>query len=982
LTPERWAQIEEVFHRAAECDPSGRAALLNKACGGDAELRRAVEELLASEKQAADHVHAMVHGALEGFSFPLVGQTVSHYHILNGLGGGGMGLVYRAKDIRLNRQVALKFLPEHSAKHPAALGRFEREARSASALEHPNICPIYEFGEHEGRSFIVMQLLEGQTLRELLSANPAGKPPFTCDRLLGLAIQIADGLATAHKKGIIHCDIKPANIFVTREEQAKILDFGLAKLVPNLVVAEMSAEKDLSESGQKPPRSEASPFESSQAFLSRTGVATGTAGYMSPEQARGEKLDARTDVFSFGVVLYEMATGRRAITSASILAQIPATASDLNPRLPARLPKIINKALDTDKEARYPSAVEIRTELQNLKREAERHSRWRELAAGAAALLLVSTTLLWYLEHHRSLWQASPRLVLQQLTFNSSENPVTSAGISPDGRYVAYSDLNGMYVKSIETGTIQAVPWPEGLTSQKAQWEIVLPAWFPDGQRFIANIHPAFQKSELWNSETTTVWMVSARGGVPRKLRDKSMAWAVSPDGSLVAYGRNKRGVRGDSEIWLMTPNGMDKRKAVGSNGDYGIGVFQWIPNSSRFSYTRFAESGDTVFTADLNGGPSTLLLSPSETKEMNSAIWLPDGRLLYPLRERDGYQTCNFWTRRIDPRTGAVIGKPYRMTNWLGSCLDFMSVTADGKRLAFMKITEQMTSYLADVNATGRYLSNNRHFSESESSEGIADWTPDSRELIVQSNRASDYFGMYRQPLNEESAIPLDTKGFGRSPSVTPDSKWILYLGYGNAERGWWEAKPQPLLRISISGGAPTTLFTTRPETYSITCARPPATICAINERSEDARDWIISLLDPLTGRGPELARLPIGSEGGYWWAQLSADGTRIVLAGDLTAPIRILSLRDHAIRDLKVQGWTSWYKPTWAADGKGFYVSVAAQDRQAILYLDLRGNGNVVWEAPKGAQETLARPSPDGRYLAIQTFSENGNLWLMENF
>ena len=303
---------------------------------------------------------------------PLTGMTVSHYRVLEIVGGGGMGVVYRAEDLKLGRQVALKFLPEEFGNDRRALARFEREARAASALEHPNICPIYEFGDHEGRPFLVMQLLKGQTLRDALApGTDAGDQPLPVDDLLNFAIQIADGLEAAHEKGIIHRDIKPANLFITDSRIVKILDFGVAKLLQGSDPEEDDAAEDRDQAAD-PQHAAADPFALN---LTKTGVAVGTASCMSPEQVRGEVLDVRTDLFSFGLVLYEMATRQKAFSgdnaaslNAAILNDLPTPARQLNPQLPPQLDAIINKCLEKNRDLRYQRAVEIRYELEAVKR--------------------------------------------------------------------------------------------------------------------------------------------------------------------------------------------------------------------------------------------------------------------------------------------------------------------------------------------------------------------------------------------------------------------------------------------------------------------------------------------------------------------------------------------------------------------------------------------------------------------------------------
>ena len=439
---ERWRQVEHLYHAALEQDESERAVFLDAACCGDPALRDEVGSLLTYDKRAEHFMEvAILETAVKLLAeeqapsrqsseanSALIGKTISHYRVLEELGGGGMGIVYKAEDIRLGRKVALKFLPTGLVRNATALARFQREAHAASALNHPYICTVYEIDEVEGRPFLAMELMEGKTLKDLLAVASSDRrigrqgPPIPLDKLLDLAMEIAEALEAAHAQGIVHRDIKPANIFVTKRGEAKLLDFGLAKLQGSGSEVQRPGNPPSAEGSPRPPRGERTEgSEASEGIppygtpslpikpddITIAGAAMGTAHYMSPEQARGEKLDARTDLFSFGSVLYEMATGQQAFTGTTsgeireaILTHQPTPPQRLNPAIEPRLLAIIEKALKKDRDVRYQHASEIRADLRRLvlpergrPQRTPRQKRWH-VAAMAGSLSALLATLI------------------------------------------------------------------------------------------------------------------------------------------------------------------------------------------------------------------------------------------------------------------------------------------------------------------------------------------------------------------------------------------------------------------------------------------------------------------------------------------------------------------------------------------------------------------------------------------------------------
>jgi len=771
----------------------------------------------------------------------MIGQTISHYRIVEKLGGGGMGVVYKAEDTKLGRFVALKFLPDDVAKNSQALERFRREARSASALNHPNICTIHEIDEQDGQAFIVMEYLDGQTLKHRISGRP-----MDTELLLNLAIEIADGLDAAHSKGIIHRDIKPANIFITKRGQAKLLDFGLAKLAPDAVAG-------LDGSGLR--------TATNHALMTSPGSTMGTVAYMSPEQVRAEELDARTDLFAFGAVLYEMATGELAFSGSSsgvifeaILNRNPPEPSTLNPKLPAKLEEVISKSLDKDRELRYQTAAELRGDLKRIKRSLDTsrahasvsasalssgqivspapvrdrkapRSRVILAALSAGAIALVLGLLAGVFLFKRPVPASLP--TYHPLAFR--RGIVRSARFTPDGKTVIYSAAwEGKPLSLFSTR-------PESPQSRELD---------PPGADVLAISSTGEMALELKARPSEgflysgTLARVPLGGGAPRELLENVEFADWSPDGSSLAIAHDVAGrkrlefppgkvlyeadgwighlrvsPKGDLVAFLDHPQHRDdggsvatvdlaSKKTVLSSGWDSIQGLAWSPAGDEIWFTTTRTGGDrSLYAVDLSGKVRILARVPGELTLLDVG---KEGNVLL--------------TRGID-RAGIVGLAPGETKERDLSWLDWSTpgdLSADGKTVLFSEAGEgggpKYAVYLRKTDGspavrlgegTGVALSPDgkwavarpntspapmyllptgvgeaKPLSQDSTNHLRVRWMADGKRLVFSGNEAGHGLRLYVQSLEEGKPRAISPEGVNSTFVLSPNNELVAAVG------------------------------------------------------------------------------------------------------------------------------------------------------------------------------------------------------------
>jgi DNA-binding winged helix-turn-helix (wHTH) protein/Tol biopolymer transport system component len=578
------------------------------------------------------------------------------------------------------------------------------------------------------------------------------------------------------------------------------------------------------------------------------------------------------------------------------------------------------------------------------------------MVLGAMLLVLAGSVVIW-----RSLTRSGRQLQLKetQLTTNSSEASVTAAAISPDGKYLAYADSTGLYVRVSRTGEMHPISIPPASVIGGL-------SWFPDGTRLLATLTGL-------QPNVDSVWVISILGQSPVKLLDGGNQAAVSPDGSQIVFVRGK-----GKELWLMASNGESPHLILAAtNEDLAGPVWGW--DSKHLAYGRVFSNVDKVDTVvetlDLETGKITVSFSDPT---ITAGIPLPDGRLVYSRNEViSGESGTSLLEANTDPSSGKVVGKPRQLARWPGCAISALSVTNDGRHLVALKGLAQADVYVGEI--VEHRLENPRRLTFNDRDDFASDWTPDGHYVLFASNRNGS-MDIFRQGVGERAAEALIAGPEDKlSLHLSPDGRWLMYFAFPG---GYSTAKAPLLMRAPLSGGPPQFVFKARPAS-DFRCLKAPATRCVLSEWEN--QQLVFYALDPIRGKGQELARQAIASGPeiveSNW--DLSPDGSRIALAIPEGPParIRILSLASGTLQDICVTGWSAFQSMEWAADGKGWFVASRSAAANTLLFVDPQGHAYPLRQTA-GGYDMYAIPSPDGHRLAFLEYTTTNNAWMIENF
>ncbi len=833
----------------------------------------------------------------------MIGETISHYRVIEKLGGGGMGVVYKAEDTRLGRFVALKFLPDEVARQLPVLDRFRREARAASALNHPNICTIYDVGEEDGRAFLAMEYLEGQTLKHRIDGKP-----LTIDFVLDLGIQIADALDAAHAKGIVHRDIKPANIFVTKTRQAKLLDFGLAKV---------DLRRDLNATADAETMKD----------LTSPGSALGTVAYMSPEQARGEELDGRTDLFSLGATLYEMTTGKQAFdgnTSAvifeSILNRNPVPLHQLNPDLPSQFERILDRSLEKDRDLRYQSAAEMRAEMKILKRtlDSQRTAAAQGSSASssvtvaappalpprkaksggvrpyaiaaASAALLAGLALGWFLHAANSRTQLP---IYRQLTFR--RGTIRSARFTPNGQSVVYGAAwegkpTELFITSPESPQSRSLQrHGEELMSISSTSDIAL----------LTNVNVTGTYTQ-----SGTLARMPINGGDPREILD-GVQWADwSPDGKQLAIVRDMGG-----KNRLEFPIGKVIHESPGWISNPRVS-----PDGDRVAFIEHPQPGDDSGGVHVINRQGTDKILADNFLTVEGLAWAPDGKEIW-----------------------------YTSSTNVGNGRSLNAVTLSGHDRIIARVPASLL--LEDIAQNGLVLLSRQSWRRELSGliAGIskeqdfswldysfpAEMSADGKRLLFDEEGVGGGGGysIYLRKTDEESAVRL---GDGESVSLSPDGKWVL---------GLTMSSPAQLILLPSGAGEPQQI--THDGLYHSWARWLPDSQGIVFTAKQEGHGARIFVQKSINGTAT-----PVSPEGvDPLVMALAPDGSQVAGVGP-DGKAYLYSLTGGPTK--AVSGFLPSEQPIeWSADGKSLYVYQPGEFPAKVYQLDLTTGKRILWRS-----------------------------------